>query len=68
MSQCDSLHYVVLLTFPLCLTVREDSDGHQDGAALLPPTVHGHHRQDVAPGVSAISRDQSDGMGCDVRM
>ena len=57
------------LTFPHSPAGGEDSDGHQHGAALLPPTVGRHHREDVAPGVSAISRDQWwaviwwDGMG-----
>ena len=46
------------LTFPLSPAGGEDSDGHQHGAALLPPTVGRHHREDVAPGVSATSRDQ----------
>ena len=46
------------LTFPLSPAAGEDSDGHQHRAALLPAAVGRHHGEDVAPGLSAISRDQ----------
>ena len=71
MSQCHSVtkchkvsHYntLLILTFPLSVTVREDSDGDQHGAALLPATVHSDHGQDVAPG---LSRGEDETVGDD---
>ena len=35
------------LTWPGGGAVGGDSDGHQDGAGLLAPAVHRHHRQHV---------------------
>ena len=62
-TQCHSiLNTLESLTFPLSVTVREDSDGHQHGAALLPTTVNSYHGEDVAPG---LGRGEDEAVGDD---